>query len=202
MDTPKSGIIFVISGPSGSGKTTILNRLLAIKELKSGLIKSISYTTRPKRSKEKHGKDYFFISEEQFKDNLKAKKILEWTKYLGYYYATPKEFVEGKLAAGKHVVLCLDLKGATRIKRLYPKNTVTIFVKPPSLELLYNRIEGRCHRTKKTEIHKRLALARQEVLEAHRFDYSFVNDDLRQVVREIKEVIICKVATLQTNRKV
>lgn len=189
------GLIFVISGPSGSGKTTLLTRLLKDPELKSRLVKSISFTTRPKRSGEKDGKDYFFISHREFQYKRKAKKILEWTRYLGYYYATPKDFLEEQLKESKHLLLCLDLKGALKIKKLYPKNTVMIFVNPPSLEALKARIEKRCNKTQKTETRKRLRVARREILASGNYDYCLVNRDLRQTARQLKRMILKEIAS-------
>jgi len=181
--------IFVISGPSGSGKTTLVARLLKERALKRRLVKSVSLTTRPKRSGEREGRDYFFLTPEEFSRRLKAKKILEWTRYLGYDYATLKDFVEAQLAKGKHLVLCLDLRGAERIQELYPKNTVLIFVAPPSLEALWERIKKRCRKTKREEIKKRLRLARREVLAAARYDYCLVNADLRETLERLKQII-------------
>lgn len=185
-------LLFVISGPSGSGKTTLLKKLLEDRELKNRLVKSISFTTRAKRSGEKNKKDYFFINEAQFREKNKAKKILEWTKYLGYYYATPKDFVEKQFKKGKHVLLCLDLKGAAKIKRFYPKNTVTIFIIPPSLAALKKRIEGRCNKTIKEEIRQRLEAARRELKGAGRYDYCIVNQNLYKAARELKDIILRK----------
>lgn len=184
------GLIFVISGPSGSGKTTLLKELLKDKQLKKRVTKSVSFTTRAKRSGEKDKKDYFFISRARFKEELKAKKILEWTRYLGYYYATPKDSVERQLKKGRHVILCLDLKGAFKIKRLYPKNTVLIFIIPPSLETLRKRIAARCNKTKKEEIKERLKLARLELLASCRYDCCLVNKNLQQAARELRQVIL------------
>ncbi len=184
------GLIFVISGPSGSGKTTLLKKLLTTKELKKRLAKSTSFTTRPKRSGEKNGKDYFFIPKDKFRQKQKAKKILEWTKYLGYYYATPRDYLTEQLKQGKHIVLCLDLKGALKIKRAYPGNTVTIFIAPPSLKVLRDRIEGRCNKTKTEEVKQRLKLARREVIVSHRYDYCLVNKNLHQAVGALRSIIL------------
>jgi guanylate kinase len=186
----KQGLIFVISGPSGSGKTTLVKKLVQDRKIKQKLIKSISFTTRDKRSGEQSGKDYFFITEAQFRHKQNAKKILEWTKYLGYYYATSKEFVEEQVQRGKHIVLCLDLKGAARIKKFYPDNTKTIFILPPSLGELRGRIEKRCAKTKKEEIKERLRLARRELLASHVYDYCIVNKNLSQAARELKRIVL------------
>ena len=185
----KQGKIFVISGPSGSGKTTLAESLLKVKEFKGLLVKPASFTTRAKRSKEKSGEHYFFISEKVFKEKLTAKKILEWTRYLGYYYATSRELVEKELAAGRNIVLCLDLKGALAIKKIYPKKTVTIFVLPPSLEALKERIEGRCHKTGEKEICRRLDLARQELKDCDKYDYRIVNSNLSHARAGLRKII-------------
>jgi guanylate kinase len=184
------GTIFVVSGPSGSGKTTLLNKFFQNKRLRASFAKSISFTTRPKRSREKDKQDYFFISQDEFRRNLRAKKILEWTRYLGHYYATPRNFVERSLGKGRHLVLCLDLKGVRAVKRLYPKNTVTIFIAPPSVQTLKRRIVGRCRQTKKEELERRLELARKEILSRRDFDYCIENKNLQQAAEELTAVVL------------
>ncbi len=109
---------------------------------------------------------------------------------MGYYYATPRDFVERQLKKDKHVVLCLDLKGASRVKRLYPKNTVLIFIIPPSLKTLRERIGTRCNKTKKEEIRERLRLAKIELSASHSYDYCLVNKNLQQAVKELREIIL------------
>lgn len=184
-----TGKIFVISGPSGSGKTTLLGKLVQDREISKLLIKSRSLTTRPKRSQERQDKDYFFVTRLEFKRLLKTKKILEWTRYLGYYYGTPKQFVDVQLKLGKNLGFCLDLKGAAILKKIYPKNTVTIFVLPPSLETLKARIKKRCKCTAKQEITRRLNLARREIKDYSRFDYCILNKNLQVALGELKEII-------------
>ena len=184
------GRIFVVSGPSGSGKTTLLGSLFKNKGFKKNLVKSVSLTTRPKRSGERDRKDYFFITRQEFLRRKKAKKILEWTKYLGYYYATPRELVDKHLKAGRHIILCLDLKGAVRIKRLYPRNSITIFIVPPSLRALKHRIEGRSHETKSEEVSQRIGLAKEELAASRLYDYRIENRSLLQAVRQLEGVIL------------
>lgn len=179
----------MVSGPSGSGKTTLLANLLEAKEFKQRLARSISLTTRPKRSGEKNAQDYFFLTKKRFKQLQKAKKILEWTKYLGYYYATPRDFVEKQLRKGKSLVLSLELKGALQIRRLYPENTITIFIMPPSLGVLKGRIEKRCNKTKRQEISGRLKLAKEEVRVSGRYDYCLTNRDLKNTVKELQKIV-------------
>ncbi len=187
------GILFVISGPSGSGKTTLATALIKDKALKKNISRSVSFTTRPKRSGEKNGRDYFFVSEEEFKRKLRAKKLLEWTKYLGYYYATSKEFIEERLKTAKGLVLCLDLNGAIAAKKLCPENTVTIFILPPAAKELYKRIVQRSSNTRKEEIERRLKLARAEVAASKKYDYRLVNRDFNKALQRLKEIIRRKI---------
>jgi guanylate kinase len=185
----KPGKIFVISGPSGSGKTTLARRLLADKKFAGKLARSVSFTTRPKRSGEKNKKDYYFVNEKEFKKQLRAKKILEWTRYLGYYYGTAKEFIDRQLRKARGVILCLDLKGAKIIKRLYPQSAVTIFVLPPSVVELSRRIRKRSSETKKEEIQKRIRLARREIAASRAYDYRIANQDLKIATRRLAAII-------------
>ncbi|MBU1906336.1 MAG: guanylate kinase [Candidatus Omnitrophica bacterium] len=183
-------MIFVISGPSGSGKTTLRDKLLEDQELiREGLTKSVSLTTRPRREGERNKKDYSFITEKQFKLKLKGKKILEWTKYLGYHYATPRDFVEQQLKGGKSVILCLDLKGALKIKRLYPHKAVNVFIIPPSIKELRTRIVGRS-KAQEEEIRKRLVVAKKEIASSGIYDYHLVNRNLSQAVKALKGIIL------------
>jgi guanylate kinase len=193
-------LIFVISGPSGSGKTTLLKSLLGKAGLKNRLLKSTSFTTRPKRSGEKDGKDYSFISEKEFKQKRQTKKLLEWTRYLGYYYATPKEFIERQLAKDKYSILCLDFKGALKIKQLYPKNTVMIFVMPPSLEVLRERVTKRSQKTKEEKIARRINLAKKELLAASQYDYCVLNTDLRLALKQLKNIILNKISPARNTK--
>jgi len=158
------------------------------------LVKSVSYTTRRKRSGEKDNKDYFFIGEREFLAKRKAKKILEWTKYLGYYYATPKEFIDKHIRRGRNVILCLDLKGAARVKRYYPHNTVTIFVAPPSLGELSRRIRKRCRQTACEEVRQRLLLANKEMKFRKASDYCVVNKDFNKALALLKGIILKEIA--------
>jgi guanylate kinase len=189
----KKGIVFVLSGPSGSGKTTLAQALLKDKKFYGILEKSVSFTTRPRRRGEKDGRDYFFINEPEFRLARKAQKVLEWTRYLGYYYGTARDFVDSRLENFRSLVLCLDLKGAARIKELYPKNSTTIFIMPPSLEELARRIENRHRETSRKEIAKRLRLAKKEMARVKDFDFCVVNADLAQAVKKLKKIIVKKI---------
>ena len=184
------GLIFVISGPSGSGKTTLAAQILRDKVLSRKIRKSVSFTTRPRRSGEKDRRDYFFVSERWFRQRLAGKKILEWTNYLGYYYGTPKANVDRQIRRGRHILLCIDLKGARRLRQLYRENAVTIFVLPPALEELRRRIKKRCCKTKEQEVRQRLNLAKKEMQQAGKFDYCLVNKELEETVRQLKRIIL------------
>jgi guanylate kinase len=183
------GMLFVITGPSGSGKTTLAQALLKDRVLRRKVSRSVSFTTRPKRPNERQGKDYFFISEKEFARSRSAKKILEWTRYLGYYYGTEKSFVDAELEAGRSLLLCIDVKGARRIRSLYPDNSALIFVMPPSMKELERRIDTRCPGTCPKEIRRRLRRANAEIKEARWFDYRLVNKDFSRAVKKLKKII-------------
>jgi len=188
----KKGLIFVISGPSGSGKTTLAKKLLEDKSLKRSLSRLVSFTTRPKRPGERGRHDYFFVTKEQFLKQRKAKKFLEWTQYLGYYYATAKESIQAKLNQGKSVVLCVDQRGAFRIKKLFSQSARLIFILPPDFDTLRKRINLRANgtKTKSTkENARRLALAKEEMRHKHKYDYCIINEDLGKALKELKAIV-------------
>ncbi|MBN1913086.1 MAG: guanylate kinase [Candidatus Omnitrophica bacterium] len=184
------GLLIILSGPSGSGKSTLLNRLVADQFFKKSLFKSISYTTRPQRSGEKDKKDYFFLSQREFRRFNSEKKILEWTRYLGYYYGTPRGFLEAQLKKGNDIIMCLDLKGALKLKKIYPENTLTIFILPPSIGELGARIRRRCLKTCASEIKKRLSLAKKELEAAQEYDYCLANKEIDKATSKLKGIIL------------
>jgi len=186
---PKRGLIFVIAGTSGSGKTTLANRILKQPQLKNKVVKSISFTTRPKRPEERRERDYLFVSKGEFRRLRKTKKILEHTHYLGYDYGTSRQFIERAIAKGLNVILCLDIRGAKFLKKRYPRRTITIFIKPPSLDAVEQRILGRYANTSQGELNQRLQLASKELGYAKYCDYNLVNDDLRKATREVGQII-------------
>ena len=185
----KKGLIFVISGPSGSGKTTLVKTILEQPQLKNRFIKSVSCTTRPKRPGERQGRDYFFVSARAFQGLLKAKKILEHTRYLGYDYGTPRHILRQAKDKGLHIILCLDTKGASFIKRTYPDRTIMIFIRPPSLSIARQRILARVAETKPKELNQRLRLGDKELDCARYYDYCLVNDRLSRAIKEVKKII-------------
>jgi guanylate kinase len=188
--TSNKNLIFVISGPSGSGKTTLLKNLFKDKTLKDKLARSISFTTRARRPGEKRGGDYFFITERKFREKLEAKKILEWTRFLNYYYGTSKSYFQRLTRQGKHVLLCLDEKGAFKIKRLFADRTVTIFIQPPRIDSLRFRMASPERTTDKEDLTRRLSLAKNQMRVAKYYDYRIVNDDFDAAFKKLKDVIL------------
>ena len=191
----KRGFLFVLSGPSGSGKTTIASAVLKEPGIRGEVARSVSVTTRPRRNQEAQGKDYFFVSEGRFLRLRRAKKILEWTRYLGYYYGTLTRFVDATLGKGKSLLLCLDVRGAAAVSRRYPRQTVTIFVKTPSLGALKERIERRACGMGQCELQGRLARARRELCLAGHYDYTVVNRDLPRAVKRLAKIMVKTINT-------
>jgi guanylate kinase len=182
-------LIFVVSGPSGCGKTTLIRSLLKNKALRNRLVRSISFTTRPKRPGEREGVDYFFISDAQFKSRRRQKKILEWTRFLNYYYGTPREYVEGQFESNRSLALCLDVKGAMRLKKIYGRRAVTIFILPPSIDSLKERIQKRRCRTDCRVVASRMKLAKEELRRARDYDYRIVNDNFSLALKKLNGII-------------
>lgn len=179
------GILFVLSGPSGVGKNTVLDELFKNFD---GVSYSVSATTREAREGEVEGEDYFFISKEEFKEIEARDGFIESAVVHGYHYGTPKEFVDKKLQEGEDIILEIDTQGAKQVREKYPE-AVYIFLLPPSLEELRNRLNKRDTEDKKTK-NIRLKNARQELKEVHKYDYEVINDSLEDAVREIKKIII------------
>jgi len=176
------GKLIVFSAPSGSGKTTIVRHLLKQKEL--NLEFSISATSRERRGNEVDGKDYYFLSFEDFKKKIKNNEFLEWEEvYRDNFYGTLKSEVERIWKMGKHVIFDIDVSGGLRIKRKYPKQTLAIFVKPPSIDELKIRLKKR-ETENADKINMRIAKASAELATAPLFDSIIVNDDLERALAE------------------
>jgi guanylate kinase len=184
----KKGKIIILSGPSGSGKTTLYKKLLASPRLKGRLVKSISVTTRDPRPGEKHGRDYFFVSQKMFQHKIKAKHFLENENVFGNYYGTPRKNIDYILRKGKNVLLCIDVKGAKTVTRQI-KGAATVFIKTPSLSILKKRLFGRGSE-KKDDLNRRLKVAVDELKEAVNYQYVIVNDDLSSACRELEDLIL------------
>ena len=181
------GKLIVFSAPSGSGKTTIVRHLL--KQEKLNLEFSISATSREKRGEEIDAKDYYFLTASEFKSKIKNDEFLEWEEvYRDNFYGTLKTEVERIWAKGKHVIFDIDVSGGLRIKRKYPRETLAIFVKPPSIDELKIRLKKR-----KTEsadkINMRIAKASVELATAPQFDTVIKNYDLDTALNEAHKLV-------------
>lgn len=182
-----SGKLIVFSAPSGSGKTTIVRHLLGKEEL--NLEFSISAASRAPRGEEQDGKDYYFLSLEDFKKKIKNDEFLEWEEvYRDNFYGTLKAEVERLWALGKHVIFDIDVSGGLRIKRKFPEQCLSIFVKPPSIDELKIRLKNR-----KTEsddkINMRVAKASAELATAPLFDVIIENDNLDKALAEAETTV-------------
>ncbi len=184
---PKQGKLIVFSAPSGSGKTTIVHHLLEQKELNLGF--SVSATSRPRRAQEEHGRDYYFLSKEAFEKHIKNNDFLEWEEvYKDNYYGTLQEEVERIWKEGRAVIFDIDVVGGLRIKNKYPENTLAIFVQPPSLEVMEQRLRNRKTETEE-KILERLNKAEKELKFATDFDVILINDDLATAKKEAKRLV-------------
>ncbi len=178
------GRLIIFSAPSGAGKTTIVRS--AFKKIPE-LVFSISATTRERRGVEKDGVDYFFISESDFKRKIEMNEFVEWETFYGYYYGTLKRVINSALENNKSIVLEVDVKGALKIKKEYP-DAVGIFIKPPSIEELKNRLRNR--KTESNEdLIKRIERAEMEIGYQKYFDYVVVNDNLDRAQKEVYEIL-------------
>ena len=170
-----SGTVFIISAPSGSGKTTLTNELL---RRVPGLEFSISYTTRPPRGSEKNGREYFFVDRAEFEKMLAQDQFLEHADVFGHYYGTARRFLEDARQRGLDLVLDIDVQGARQVKCKVPE-AVSIFILPPSREVLEKRLRDRGEDDSQT-IQRRLHGARKEIEKYPNYDYILVNDRLDQ----------------------
>ena len=180
----KKGKLFVISAPSGTGKTTIIKYIL---KTFPELVFSISVTTRSKRGTEVNGKDYFFISEDEFKDKIENDEFLEWGHFYGYYYGTLKKQVFDHLNNGISMVLEVDVKGAINIKSAY-SDSVLIFISPPDIDELKKRLKNRKTESD-SDLKKRIERAEMELNYKDIFDYNVYNYNLDDAKKEVTKII-------------
>ena len=180
------GKLFIFSAPSGSGKTTIVQNLLK-KDL--NLEFSISATSRPKRENEVNGKDYYFLSVDDFKTKIKNNQFVEWEEvYENRFYGTLKSEVERIWSQGKHVIFDVDVVGGLNIKKQFPKKALSIFVKPPSIQELEKRLIQRSTDSNK-DIKTRLDKANIELSYADKFDMVIVNDNLKKAIEQAEKSV-------------
>lgn len=184
MQTTVQGNIFIISAASGTGKTTLVSRLL---KNNSNLRVSISHTTRPPREGEQHGIHYHFVPKEEFESLIQQQAFLEHANVFGNYYGTSIEGVNQLSRQGFDVILEIDVQGAEQVRRILP-NAVSIFILPPSFEILANRLNNRGTDSEEV-IATRLSQARQEIEQAAQFDYVVINDDLDTAESDLLHII-------------
>ncbi len=180
----EKGLLVVVSAPSGGGKGTILKELFARND---NLQLSVSATTRAPRPGEEHGKQYYFLSREEFEGLIDQGKMLEHAEYVGNYYGTPRDPVEEWLSRGRDVVLEIEVQGGAQVKKLMPE-CVSVFILPPSMKVLGERLRGRGTEAEET-VQKRLAAARQEIPQAKEYDYLVFNDRLEDAVEDILAIL-------------
>ena len=180
--------ILIFSAPSGSGKTTIVNRLLSEGILDAEF--SVSATSRAPRKGETHGKEYYFLSPEEFRRRIETEEFLEWEQvYADTYYGTPRSELARIWENGRVVVLDVDVVGGLNIKRMYPEESLAIFIMPPSIEELRARLEGRGTETP-DKVDMRIAKAEREISFSKDFDVIIVNDDLEKAVAEARATVL------------
>lgn len=182
-------LIIVITGPSGAGKTSILKYLPP-----EEFYFSVSYTTRPPRKDEVDGKDYYFISKEKFLEMIRRDEFLEWVEVFGTYYGTAKSEIEKAFSQNKHLVLDIEVIGATRIKSYFGNFAIFIFILPPSIEEMEKRLKKRGTEDD-DKIKERIQRAKEEIKFASWFDYIIINDNLERAKDELFSIIraeLCK----------
>ena len=179
-----SGLLVVFSGPSGVGKDSLLQRLL---EVNPQIRLSVSATTRSPRGEEQHGKAYFFLSKEEFQEMIDQDGMLEYALYCENYYGTPRQPVEEGIKQGQDVILEIEVQGGAQVRQQNPAS-VSIFVLPPSMKVLSQRLHKRGTDSEEV-IQKRLQKAREEIRRADQYDYVVMNDDLEECVQEICEIL-------------
>ena len=178
------GILVVVSGFSGAGKGTLMKELL---KRYDNYALSISATTRAPREGETDGKEYFFVTKEQFEKMRDERKLVEYAQYVNNYYGTPKEYVEQKMAEGKDVILEIEIQGALKVKKRFP-DALLLFVTPPSAEELRRRLVGRGTETLEV-INASLFSKQKAAYDMEAYDYLLINDDLDRCVEEMHQLI-------------
>ena len=184
-----AGILFIISAPSGSGKSTLVSQLRTLVE---GLDFSVSYTTRAPRGSEEDGREYHFTTRQEFERMIGAGEFLEWAQVFGNYYGTARTALQHAHLAGKDLLLDIDVQGALQVMERAPA-AVSIFVLPPSPEVLERRLRNRSqaeHVTDEAVIRRRLAQAKEELKRVWEYKYALVNDVLDQAVLELRAVVL------------
>ncbi|NEX14621.1 MAG: guanylate kinase [Prosthecochloris sp.] len=183
--TDRQGKLIVFSAPSGTGKSTVARKVL---ERVEGLEFSVSATTRSRREGEVDGKNYYYLTKKAFEEIIDSDGFIEYEHFFGNYYGTLLDKTEAAVASGKHMLFDLDVKGALNLKKHFPENTLLLFLKPPSLQELKKRLDGR-ESEDEDALNERLKRAEFELSFAHQFDHEVVNDNLSRAVDEVTALI-------------
>ena len=197
MSSSGRGLLFIVSAPSGAGKTTLVERLV---EQTPHLRMSRSYTSRPARQGESDGVDYNFVSRARFESMVAAGEFLEWADVFGNLYGTAAADTERQLAAGDDVVLVIDVQGARQVRRSRGVEATTVFVMPPSFEVLEQRLRGRSKDSEEA-IRRRLQVAREEVASFEEYRYIVINDELTAAVDRLRSIVLAERARLGRMRQ-
>ena len=184
----KKGLLLIMSGPSGVGKGTVREKLMEDKSL--NLFYSVSMTTRNMRPGEVNGREYYFVTKEDFMKQVANDNLLEWAEYVGNCYGTPRDKVEDMRNEGKNVLLEIDVKGAENVFKKVP-DVISIFIAPPSVEELRNRLRGRGTESEEV-INNRVSAAAKELEYKKFYKYVVINDKLEDAVEEIRQIIKSK----------
>ena len=183
----KRGLLIIMSGPSGVGKGTIREKLMEDRSL--NLFYSVSMTTRNPRPGEVNGREYYFVSKEEFQRNIDNGNLLEWAEFVGNRYGTPRDKVEKMRDEGKNVLLEIDVNGTSQIlSKLDPNDVISVFIAPPSIEELGNRLRGRSTESEEV-IQNRVAQAARELEESKKYRFVVVNDKLEDAVEDFRKII-------------
>ena len=179
----KKGLLFIISGPAGSGKGTIVSRVRELAQFDF----SVSATTRKPRPNEENGIHYYFIDKAEFEHKIENGEMLEYAQYVGNYYGTPKKPVEDALAAGRNMILDIEVKGALQVKEKMP-DAVMIYILPPDYETLLTRIRGRGTETEEV-IQNRMNEAKTEIQTFPKYDYVVINDKVEDAAADVLSIL-------------
>ena len=190
-----AGTLFIISSPSGAGKSSLLTALLSRSNSDGRMALSVSHTTRAMRPGEENGVHYHFVSKEEFQALIARDAFFEWAEVFGNYYGTSKELIEQALANGIDVFLDIDWQGARQIRELY-RDTQSIFVLPPSLPILEQRLIGRGQDSEEV-IAKRMAQAVSEMSHYPEYDYLIINDDFELALQQLQSIVLAGRAKLR-----
>ena len=181
----RRGLMYVLSSPSGAGKTTLSKRLIS---MNPDLVLSVSYTTRQPRPGEDHGVDYYFTDEATFLEKAGAGDFHEWAKVFDHYYGTPKAEVDEALSEGRDVVFDIDWQGARALAKSAPADVVRVFILPPSLALLRDRLKKRAQDTDEV-IDGRMSRAKEEIEHWDEYDYVVLNDDFSRALEKLADIL-------------